>query len=464
MKKRNKFGKTFLLIILLLGVSIGFAALTTTLKINGTATINKNTWDVHWANVGNIQKSSAVTETVVATVDQNDTTKVNFTVALNEPGDFYEFQVDAVNAGTLNAMVNLVSTIVNNDETASLPSYLKLSIKYADDTDVAQYHLLAKADNSTTPATPTVERLKIRLEYDRDIDEATMEAIEDNTAIGIEINIPYKQADENAIDIHLPAAENYESDSWDIIAAAGSEAATQKNITNGKCGPYHLGDTRVIELDMDGDNTPEQYVTRIANCSTPDICTTSGFSQTACGFVIEFQDIIGSRYYNPDMSRGGSNGTGSKGSWEYSDIRAYLNNGIHSASSSNYSTTGVLGKIPQEIRNHIINTFVVTGHGTMDNSNFETTDKLYIPSMIEIWEDNYSNWDTAYDKSRQLDYYKWAGINGNSCEGAGKSTNGITEWWTRTVRGDADGKWVIAGPCAAGSSAERGISPAFRLG
>ena len=44
-KKKNRI---FLLIILLLGLSIGFAALSTTLKIDGSTILKKNIWSVYW--------------------------------------------------------------------------------------------------------------------------------------------------------------------------------------------------------------------------------------------------------------------------------------------------------------------------------------------------------------------------------------------------------------------------------
>ena len=46
MKNRKK-NRILLLLILLLAVTIGFALLSTTLKINGISGIKKNTWDIH---------------------------------------------------------------------------------------------------------------------------------------------------------------------------------------------------------------------------------------------------------------------------------------------------------------------------------------------------------------------------------------------------------------------------------
>ncbi len=248
-KKRNKM---FFLIILLLGISIGYAALTSTLKINGSATITKNTWSVYWDNIGNIKKGSNVIETSRASINQMNNTLINFDVTLNEPGDYYEFQVDAVNAGTLDAMVNIVTVIVNDDDNATLPSYLNLSIKYADDTDIEKYHLLPKADNSTNPIVPTTERFKVKIELASDISAEDLEDISDMEMYNITLQIPYVQADDNAIDRHrsdfelgdyitlVPDASNYSVVKADT--GYGSQSIT----------PNELTLWRVIDVHQDG--------------------------------------------------------------------------------------------------------------------------------------------------------------------------------------------------------------------
>ena len=43
-KKRNKF---ILLLVLLLAVTIGYAAISTVLKLNGTVGVNKHSLDIH---------------------------------------------------------------------------------------------------------------------------------------------------------------------------------------------------------------------------------------------------------------------------------------------------------------------------------------------------------------------------------------------------------------------------------
>ena len=168
-KKKNKI---FLLLLLLLGITIGFAALATTLKINGNASITKNTWNIYWDNIGNEQGVTPSTATAIS-ADENNVplSLVTWTVTFDKPGDFYEFQVDAVNAGTLDAEILSIEKKYNGNVISQehpLPNYLKYVISYADTGEPAVGDKLLKRDDSTNPFTPTRRRYKVRVEYDRD--------------------------------------------------------------------------------------------------------------------------------------------------------------------------------------------------------------------------------------------------------------------------------------------------------
>ena len=48
-KKENLY--VILILIMLFGVSIGYAVLTKTLNITGNSSVRENTWDIHFENV-----------------------------------------------------------------------------------------------------------------------------------------------------------------------------------------------------------------------------------------------------------------------------------------------------------------------------------------------------------------------------------------------------------------------------
>ena len=191
-KKRNK--KILLLLVLLLSVSVGFALLSTTLKINGTASVKGNTWDIRWDD-----QSVAVTQGSVATEDDpevsgtNDDT-VSFEANLQLPGDFYEFTVDAINQGTVDGVITDIETTIKDNvqssehygEEVALPSYIHFSVTYVDGVAVEEGHRLAKRVDAQTP---TRQAYKVRIEYD-----ALSEVIpESDLAYLIEYKVTYGQ-------------------------------------------------------------------------------------------------------------------------------------------------------------------------------------------------------------------------------------------------------------------------------
>ena len=192
-KKKNKI---LLLLILLLGITVGFAALATTLKINGNAGIAKNTWSVYWANVGNQTGVTPSTAPGITSEDEEHQNNIlSFGVTLDKPGDFYEFQVDAVNDGTIDAMLSVITTnITSGGSPATLPSYIKYTVKYADDEEPLEKHLLAKN---------TTERYKIRLEFLKTITNDELNNMpEEGLEYDIDVEVPYIQADDTATDRH----------------------------------------------------------------------------------------------------------------------------------------------------------------------------------------------------------------------------------------------------------------------
>ena len=239
-------------------------------------------------------------------------------------------------------------------------------------------------------------------------------------------------------DKDIPAPNSFATDSWKTIIKA---------VRNNNISKYKVGDTRTIDMGTYGTHT-----LRIANKSTPSECSTSGFSQTACGFVLEFADIITTH----KMSDTNTN----VGGWPATTMRTFVNNDIYNA-------------IPSELRNAIIDTTVVSGHGeTSGETNFTSTDKLYLLSTAEVWAQGSSNTiskDTARDNTRQLDYYKNLGVTTSNYSGAiKKNGTSASYWWLRAANSNTGNNFY--GVATGGdwgdsySSYTRGVVPAFRLG
>lgn len=197
--KKNKKNKTLLtVLILLLAITIGYAAIATTLKINGSADVKSARWNVYWD-----ENSIAVTNGSVETSQGNGArvtdagkTQVEYSVELSEPGDFYEFTVDAVNEGSLNAKIapnGVKNNVYESDGTTpkNLPDYLGYTVKYAEnDADVTAGDVLeAKKGN-----TPTRKKYKVRVWYKTDIDPSTLNESTTET-LRLVFEVDYVQGD-----------------------------------------------------------------------------------------------------------------------------------------------------------------------------------------------------------------------------------------------------------------------------
>ena len=393
---KSRKNKVLFLLLLLLGISIGFAALSTTLKINGNTKINKNTWNIYW-DVPVVSEGSVSSVIPDRTHDDGDpeNTKLIWTVDLSLPGDFYEFTVDAVNAGSLDAMI----TDIDNSVSPTLPSYIKYEVTYADGAEIFKDDLLEKANNGV----PTREKYKVRVEFLDTITNEELANIPDGgTSYTFTYSVTYGQADDDAL-----VAGFLDRKDWDEIIGLYDNG----NPTDELVKAMETGRTKTITLN-DNTNNGLQARLRIANLSTPDECNTTGFSQTACGFVLEFSDIVTTHrmnYYNTSSYAHG-NGEGTWGGWQYSDMRAYLNGGTYSHDNINYAGKGFIDTLPTDIRNRIIDTNVSSSsyHGGSPQTSM-VTDKLYLFAVSEIYGTESGNENVNYDllasKTRQLDYY-----------------------------------------------------------
>ena len=183
-------------------------------------------------------------------------------------------------------------------------------------------------------------------------------------------------------------------------------ATIVNSVKAGNTNHYKVGDTKIVNLGTYGTHT-----IRVSNTTTPSECSNTNFSQSACGFVLEFADIITTHVINTTSSN--------KNGWPASSMRTFVNNDIYNA-------------LPADLRNGIINTTTISSYGSSDSANFLSTDKLYLLATAELYE-NGEDIDTAKNLTRQLDYYKSIGVTINSYSGAiKKSGTTATDWWLRS--------------------------------
>ena len=392
--------KKSMLIVAILLMSIGFAAISTTLILNGNAKVSENNEDFSV-----IFTAASIDGKDVYTTAVDDTKKIiTFTTSELKTLNQTSILTYEVTNNSSNYDANVTVTCV--PKTGTTAKYTSIKNKLENDVTVV------KAKSSVN-GTLTVT-----------LDKVATESVTEEYTCKLEFNA----VERDTLGENIPTPVSFESDSWATIAA---------NVKSGNTSKYNVGDTKEVDLGELGTHT-----VRISNMSECE----SETSEIACGFVVEFADIITRQKFNST--------TTNVGGWKDSEIRTYINSTIYNA-------------LPSDLQNVIVSTKVISGHGsTSGETNFETQDKLYLLNAQEVWNGN--SYDTSVGTSKQLDYYKNQGVTASSYAGAIKQYNGSNSyWWLRSAYSIAaisflsvysDGDWSRYD-----ASDSYGVSPAFRI-
>ena len=344
------------------------------------------------------------------------------------PGDSFTKEVSVKNTGTLDVKYNLVwqsltNTITNNELVIEATCKRLNSSGTVEGTceSISRKAVSSnkiKSNISIEPGITHVYTIKVTF-----IDTGEPQNYNKNKSFNGKLGIEeYK-------------APDFATDSWSTIIA---------NVKSGNGSEYKVGSTKEVNLGT----TYGTHTLRIANTSTPSECSTTGFSQTACGFVLEFADIITDHAMNDTNTN--------VGGWPASSMYTFVNNDIYNA-------------LPSDLKSVIIDTTVVSGYGGEDTENFTSTDKLYLLAPKEIYTNWSNSYDTAKDLTRTLDYYTSIGVTTSNYSGAIKK-NGTSpaRWWLRAVRSGYTNNFVNVGSDGDWNYSDAGnaygVAPAFRLG
>ena len=405
-----KIKKSYLILIisvliLLIGVSFAYFSL----EITGNDTAKYNT-----------------ITTGALKLTFTDTNALTLTDAL--PGDSATKTISVKNTGTIDTSYNIVwkelTNTITNDELVIEATCKRLNSSNTEEgtcESIPQKEVSSNKLKLNIPIEPGItHEYTLKLTF---IDTGSTQNYNKNKSFNGKIGLEeYKN--------------NFNNDSWATIVA---------NVKANNISKYNVGDTKEVDMGTYGTHT-----LRIANTSTPSECSTAGFSQTACGFVLEFADIIIEHKMNDtDTNVGG---------WPASIMHTFVNNDIYNS-------------LPDDLRSGIINTNVISGHGLDDTNNFTSIDKLYLLSPTEIWQgtSTYIDKDSAKDLTRQLDYYRNLGTTvENKANVSKKNSEGsVISYWLRSSYSSLNKFFLreIKGSCEFfTANTPLGVAPAFRIG
>ena len=166
-----------IVLISIFSLTIVYAALSVTLNIQGSAQVSSANWDIHLDNVK--VTSGSVSGT---TPSITSPTTATFSTTLNMPGDFYEFTIDVVNNGSIDAMIDSVTKEPTLTETQA--KYLNYIIEYQNGESINTKQLVAKE---------SFVRLKVKVEYRKDITALDLPTTSETLNLAFTVN--YVQSD-----------------------------------------------------------------------------------------------------------------------------------------------------------------------------------------------------------------------------------------------------------------------------
>ena len=162
-KKMIQLFSVLALFLAVVGISIGFAAMSTSLTIRGTAKVVPATWDVKFT--ANSFSNNDTAASATGTPTMTDTTFHDYEITLTKPGDKGTYLVTVTNNGSIDAKVGTVTlgeTLAYSGDPADVAivtGHINYTVTWADGTTIAQNdELKAGAANA--------KQIKIEVEYD----------------------------------------------------------------------------------------------------------------------------------------------------------------------------------------------------------------------------------------------------------------------------------------------------------
>lgn len=164
---KNKKGLYLVLIfVFAVTIGVGYTYNTENIKIVGTTMEKNSTWNVHFGDF----KSNEITNYNI------NNQELTYEANLEKPGDYYEFTVDVVNDGNIDAIVNDVTV---TGLTQEQEKYISYTITDNNDKEIEKDQVLRHN---------TKGKIKVKVEYKKDITAEDLPKTDQKVSLTFKIN------------------------------------------------------------------------------------------------------------------------------------------------------------------------------------------------------------------------------------------------------------------------------------
>ena len=178
-EKNSKKQFIVIVLLLLMAISVGFANLSSTLRISGNSTIQPMRWDMHFENIADSKNNATV---VVPATIKGNTTTIEYEIELTKPGSYYEFSVDVKNGGTIDAKLANTPTLTGISREQDV--YTNYTVTYSDGSAIRVGDVIAAGQS---------RKVTVKVEIDPDITSAQLPTTAQQLVLGVDLD--YVQAD-----------------------------------------------------------------------------------------------------------------------------------------------------------------------------------------------------------------------------------------------------------------------------
>ena len=189
--KKVLYGLVALALVLsVVGISIGFAAMSTDLTINGSAEVVPASWDIKFKDLSSPTIIGDAEVTTAPTIT-SDTHIGNYAVKLTKPGDSVTYTFKVANDGTIDAkltdFIKATPTFTGTGATASADATIvqnsfEYTVTYSDDTAITK--------NTDELDAESYKTVKLVVGYKADATELPTNTV---TISGLDVTFTYGQ-------------------------------------------------------------------------------------------------------------------------------------------------------------------------------------------------------------------------------------------------------------------------------